>query len=136
MKLYRIPTTIIIADLVKSVGAAFIYMGVGFCLDSNGNRYDNVYLHPLPSNDFNAAFDWCKTATVYVSGLVGVTIGNGRWYCWYDDGSLSGIYPKNEFTPRPSDLTVNYIGTGAIAGVSNHIGWTCFKNEVRTADTA
>jgi hypothetical protein len=133
MKLYRIPTTVVIADLVKSVGAAFIYMGEGICADSNGKVYDQVYLGQKPK-DINAAINWCKTATAYIPGLVGVSVGNGWWHCHYDNGSLSSIDPKSEFTPTATVFSVTAIGTGAVATIVAKDLHACFKNEVRTAD--
>jgi hypothetical protein len=71
--------TIDIAALVKSVGAAYQYVGPGQCLDSSGEHYDYAYLSGQ-INNIDAAYNWCLSATNYKSKLVGVTIAGGIWF--------------------------------------------------------
>jgi hypothetical protein len=126
--------TIDIAALVKSVGAAYQVVGPGVCLDSSGKGYDFAKSYGSQINTITAAGDWCTSATNYKSKLVGVTIGNGDWYCWYDKGAIDNT-KTTDFKPTASIISRGYSGTGEVMTTYGASDYTCYKNLVRRIDS-
>jgi hypothetical protein len=125
--------TIDIAALVKSVGAAYQYVGPGQCLDSSGEHYDYAYLSGQ-INNIDAAYNWCLSATNYKSKLVGFDISNVNLVCRYDNGAINNIQ-NTDFRPTAaSGLSTAYSGTGAVMKLSVYTIASCYKNLVRRID--
>jgi hypothetical protein len=134
MKFCHNAVAIIISALIFPTKAGFSLVGTGLCLDSEYNAYDYVYLEKQ-TNDINAAINWCKTATAYVSFLVGVEIGYGLWYCSYDDGIIDNIQ-NTDFSPTASSKGNGLFGIGAVNSSDGRYGYTCYENEVRRIDSS
>jgi hypothetical protein len=133
-KLCRILTTIIIATLIKSSSAGLSLVGYGACLSYNGKGYDFVSSLSGQANDYTTAYNWCLTATSYKSSLVGLSIGNGYWFCHYDNGSIDNIQ-KTDFIPVASYIDISHPGTGAVDIATGSPAYQCYKNEVCQIDS-
>jgi hypothetical protein len=114
--------------------AGFSLVGTGSCRDSKNDWYDFAKLDNQ-TNDINAAINWCKTATAYVSSLVGVEIGNGSWFCRYNNGIVDNIQ-NTDFSPTASDKGNGLVGIGAVNSADGSSGYTCYKHEVRRIDSS
>jgi hypothetical protein len=115
-----------------STTSGFSLVGTGLCLDSKNDWYDYAYL-VNQADDINAAIDWCKTATAYASSLVGVDIGDGIWFCWYNDDSIDNIQ-NTDFSPTAFSKGTKFVGSGPVISADGSDGFTCYKNEVRRID--
>jgi hypothetical protein len=126
--------TIDIAALVKSVGAAYQNVGMGQCLDSNVNYYDHALSYEGQTNNIDAAYNWCLSATNYKSKLVGVTIAGGIWLCLYDNGAIDN-FQTTDFKPTALGFYTSNSGTGAVILATGDNRYTCYRNLVRRIDS-
>ena len=111
----------------------FSYVGGGYCLDSNGDYYDNFWIDHNGdlADDVTAAAEWCQSATAFTSQLVGVSIIEGtHWYCFYDDGIVGNGLSANDFDPAPSGSYYGWVGSGVVSSVESISGRGCWRNDV------
>jgi hypothetical protein len=110
-----------------AVAPRFTAVGQGQCQDSGGRLYDLVFLNGQ-TQDINAAYNWCLTATEVKSKLVGVEIStNGDWICRYDDGAIDNI-KTTDFNPAAlSTSNPPGAGQGAVVSSDGTSDITCYK---------
>ena len=112
-----------------TTSTGFSYVGGGLCLDSSGSNYDYIWLYDQV-DDINAAIEWCFTATEFKSELVGITIGNDVWFCWYDDDVVNNNLTKEDFDPPASSGDNSSTGSGPVLDFDIYSGVSCYRNEV------
>jgi hypothetical protein len=110
-----------------AVAPRFTAFGQGQCQDSGDRLYDLVFLNGQ-TQDINAAYNWCLTATAVKSKLVGVEIStNGDKICRYDDGAIDNI-KTTDFNPAAlSTSNPPGAGQGAVVSSDGTSDITCYK---------
>jgi hypothetical protein len=131
------PTKAVVTSSPTKTSAGYSLVGKGSCLDSSVGTYYDFARLDYQSQDANAAYNWCKTASAFASKLVGfeIHITLGDWYCLYDNGSIDNM-PTTDFSPKANQVATANKGTGAIAFANNAPQYTCYRNEVRRINSS